>query len=193
MYNALPFADGCCNSWTTIRKLNSLFRLSVDCFSAFTYRRYSMAHTALQVADKFIRLGLKSGKYFTQMQLLKLVYIAHGWTLATTDQPLIHNQVEAWQYGPVIPDLYHELKYNGAKPIERPILSDEASFSSFENQVIDFTFKNYGNFSAFQLSDITHAPNTPWSETFGRLDYIPDNLIANHYKELYQKYSAKAG
>ncbi len=85
------------------------------------------------------------------------------------------------------------LKYNGAKAIERPILSEEASFSPLENQVIDFTFKNYGNFSAFQLSDITHAPNTPWSEAFGRLNFIPDNLIANHYNELYQKYSAKTG
>lgn len=152
-----------------------------------------MAHTALQVADKFIRLGQKSGKYFTQMQLLKLVYIAHGWMLATSNQPLIYNQVEAWQYGPVIPELYHELKYNGAKPIERPILSEEVSFSPHEEHVIDFTFKNYGNFSAFQLSDITHASNTPWSETFGKSNYIPDNLIANHYKELYQKYSKHNG
>ncbi|MDV7506139.1 DUF4065 domain-containing protein [Acinetobacter baumannii] len=151
-----------------------------------------MAHTALQVADKFIRLGLSNDKKFTQMQLLKLVYIAHGWTLATTGQPLIHNQVEAWQYGPVIPDLYHELKYNGAKPIVRPILSEETSFSPYEDQVIDFTFKNYGNFTAFQLSDITHAPNTPWSQTFGQKDCISNSVIASHYKELFQKYSVKS-
>lgn len=152
-----------------------------------------MAHTALQVADKFIRLGLQQNKYFTQMQLLKLVYIAHGWMLATTNQPLIHNQVEAWQYGPVIPELYHELKYNGAKPIAQPILSGPSFFNASEEQVIEFTFKNYGSFSAFQLSDITHAPNTPWSQTFGKSDYIPDNLIASHYKELYQKYSVRNG
>lgn len=152
-----------------------------------------MAHTALQVADKFIRLGLQQNKYFTQMQLLKLVYIAHGWMLATTNQPLIHNQVEAWQYGPVIPELYHELKYNGAKSIDKPILSESVYFTPQEEQVIEFTFKNYGDFSAFQLSDITHAPNTPWSLTFGRGNYIPDSLIASHYKELYQKYSSKRG
>ena len=152
-----------------------------------------MAHTALQVADKFVRLGLSNGKNFTQMQLLKLVYIAHGWMLATSNHPLILNQVEAWQYGPVIPELYHELKYNGAKPIERPILSGPSFFTAHEEQVIEFTFKNYGNFSAFQLSDITHAPNTPWSQTFGRREHIPDSLIANHYKELYQKYSVRNG
>lgn len=152
-----------------------------------------MAHTALQVADKFIRLGAQHGKLFTQMQLLKLVYIAHGWMLATTEQPLICNQVEAWQYGPVIPELYHELKYNGAKPLEHPILSVESFFSPQENQVIDFTFNNYGNFSAFQLSDITHAPNTPWSQTYGRDNYISDGLIKSHYKDLFQKYSVRNG
>lgn len=152
-----------------------------------------MAHTALQVADKFIRLGQQSGKYFTQMQLLKLVYIAHGWMLATGGQPLIYNQVEAWQYGPVIPELYHELKYYGAKPIERPVLVGPAIFTPHEEQVIEFTFKNYGRFSAFQLSDITHAPNTPWSQTYGVREHIPDSLIANHYKDLYQKYSVRNG
>lgn len=152
-----------------------------------------MAHTALQVADQFIRLGKEDGKFFTQMQLLKLVYIAHGWMLAMTNEPLIYNTVEAWQYGPVIPELYHELKYNGAKPIEHPILANPAPFSSNENKVIEFTLKNYGKFSAFQLSDITHAANTPWSNTFGKNDYIPDSLIKSHYKELYQKYSAKNG
>lgn len=147
-----------------------------------------MAHTALQVADKFIRLGLDDGKKFTQMQLLKLVYIAHGWMLGAADQPLIDNLVEAWQYGPVIPALYHELKYNAAKPIEKPILVTEETFSEDELEVITFTYENYGQLSAFQLSDITHATNTPWSQTFGRDNYIPNSLISKHYKELYQKY-----
>ncbi|MBF7695863.1 Panacea domain-containing protein [Acinetobacter rathckeae] len=147
-----------------------------------------MAHTALQVADKFIRLGMANGQHFTQMQLLKLVYIAHGWTLATSNSPLISNHVEAWQYGPVIPELYHELKYNGAREIPNPILNTEAIFSQNEEKAINFTFKNYGNFSAYQLSDITHAQDTPWSKSFGKSDYIPNDLIANHYKELYQKY-----
>lgn len=151
-----------------------------------------MAHTALQVADKFIRIGKQNEKFFTQMQLLKLVYIAHGWMLALAKEPLITNRIEAWQYGPVIPELYHELKLNGAKPIERPILADPALFSPNEEKVIDFTFKNYGDFSAFQLSDITHAANTPWSQTYGKKDCIPEKLIESHYRDLYQKYASKS-
>jgi len=51
------------------------------------------------------------------MQLIKLVYIAHGWTLGLYNQPLIGKQVEAWTYGPVIPSVYHDFKHYGRDPI----------------------------------------------------------------------------
>jgi len=44
------------------------------------------------------------------MKLQKLVYYAHGWHLALNNEPLIDEQVECWQYGPVISSLFHEFK-----------------------------------------------------------------------------------
>ncbi|AXY58826.1 DUF4065 domain-containing protein [Acinetobacter sp. WCHAc010052] len=161
-------------------------------FSAFTYRRYSMAHTALQVADEFTRLGNQDGKYFTQMQLLKLVYIAHGWMLAVFNEPLIYDEVQAWKFGPVIPNLYQELKIYGSSLIMDPILQFPTQFNEREHQIIHFTYASYGDFSAYQLSDITHAPDTPWSETYGKgvgwAELIPNNVIQSHYQNLYHKY-----
>src|SRR5215510_7158653 len=60
---------------------------------------------------------LDLGQPLTPMKLQKLVYFAHGWSLALTGVPLIKDAVEAWRYGPVIPALYHEFKHNGARPI----------------------------------------------------------------------------
>ena len=38
------------------------------------------------------------------MQLLKLIYVAHGWHLETSSgNPLIQNKIEAWKFGQVIP------------------------------------------------------------------------------------------
>ena len=78
-----------------------------------------MAHTALQVANRIIELGRSKHppQYYTPMQLLKLVYIAHGWTLGICATPLITEQVEAWKYGPVIPDLYQHVKKYGSSSI----------------------------------------------------------------------------
>jgi len=47
----------------------------------------------------------------------KLVYFCEGWHLAVFGESLVQEQFEAWQRGPVVPDLYHSLKRFGANPI----------------------------------------------------------------------------
>ncbi|MCD8455896.1 DUF4065 domain-containing protein [Xylella taiwanensis] len=44
------------------------------------------------------------------MQVLKLVYIAHGWHLGFRQEPLLNKRVEAWRHGPVIRSLYEKVK-----------------------------------------------------------------------------------
>ena len=56
------------------------------------------------------------------MKVLKLVYMAHGFNLAITDDPLINDRVEAWKFGPVIRPLYGKLKQFGSGAI--PSVSD---------------------------------------------------------------------
>ncbi len=47
------------------------------------------------------------------MKLLKITYIAHGFYLGMKQRSLFENNVQAWQYGAVIPDLYHVIKRFG--------------------------------------------------------------------------------
>lgn len=161
-----------------------------------------MAHTALQVANKIIELGQSKlpPQYYTPMQLLKLVYIAHGWMLGICGTPLIREQIEAWKYGPVIPELYQDVKRFGSSPIFVNKLGNfwecpTANFNNDENAVIKYVVDAYGGIDGISLSQITHAPETPWSSTFnsGWGDVIPTDLIANHYRILLQKARANAG
>ncbi|MCL6584270.1 MAG: DUF4065 domain-containing protein [bacterium] len=78
-----------------------------------------MAYDAKAIANYFLDLAKSKGEKLTLMKLLKLIYFAHGWHLAITGKPLIDEQVEAWQYGPVIPSVYHEFKGFGNQPITR--------------------------------------------------------------------------
>jgi uncharacterized phage-associated protein len=59
-----------------------------------------------QVADAILKIAKEQGKPLTPLKLMKLVYIAHGWHMAIENQDLFNNRIEAWKYGPVIPDLY---------------------------------------------------------------------------------------
>lgn len=151
-------------------------------------------YRASTVANELFRLAQVAGRHLTPMQYVKLAYIAHGWSLALRNQPLIRDGVEAWKFGPVIPDLYHQLKHYGAAPVTGPISSwgNSESLSPEDSGLISEVFEKYGSLSGVQLSNLTHKPGTPWSMVYdpqGWGEQIPDSLIRSHYMTL----SARAG
>lgn len=75
---------------------------------------------ALAVANYFIEIAKREGKGITQLGLMKRVYIAHGFSLAIHHKSLLDprfDKVEAWKYGPVIPNVYHSFKQYRSNPI----------------------------------------------------------------------------
>lgn len=97
----------------------------------------------------------------TAMKLQKLCYYSHAWSLVLRDSPLFSNRIEAWANGPVVRDLYrkHRLQY----------MIDETSnlggapnaLSDGQRQVIDAVLRSYGDFSAEELSRLSHS-EAPW-------------------------------
>lgn len=121
------------------------------------------------------------------MQLIKLVYIAHGWMLALYHRPLIKDEVQAWQYGPVIPRLYNAVRSYKSHPVTNPIRSDDGALDDAAESIISQTYGRYGRMSGPALSRLTHASRTPWDlayvpGTFGLV--IPNDLIEDHYAQL---------
>ena len=147
------------------------------------------AVSSIAVANEFIRLGMADNKYFTPMQLLKLSYIAHGWHLGFFDTPLTDDDIEAWKYGPVIPNLYQALKKYGNQAVTTciPVMVDEvAKLSDEQIKIIKFTYQRYSHFTAGQLSALTHQVGTPWSQFFNEHTWgrrIPTATIARYYQE----------
>ncbi|MBL8233482.1 MAG: DUF4065 domain-containing protein, partial [Bryobacterales bacterium] len=77
-------------------------------------------YEALAVANRFLALAARDKKPIDHLKLQKLIYFAHGWYLAFTGSPLLTEHVEAWQYGPVIPTVYHQFKRFGSATITSP-------------------------------------------------------------------------
>lgn len=59
---------------------------------------------AIEQAAKY--LFEKSGKTLTEVELQRLIYLAHCWYLGTYNKPLIDSDYEAWENGPVSRDLW---------------------------------------------------------------------------------------
>ena len=129
----------------------------------------------------------------TIMSLLKYVYLAHGWTLGYTDKPLICHTVEAWKYGPVVPEVYRAFSKQGMyiTQMERfsinPFHSDKPALSDTDMQqkIINAVYKEYSSKSAVHLSELTHRVGTPWHQ-FRHIHYgkIPNDAIHKYYKNL---------
>ncbi|QEL17547.1 Panacea domain-containing protein [Limnoglobus roseus] len=133
---------------------------------------------AAAIANEFLERSGRDQRPVTPMQLLKLVYIADGWYLAVTGNPLFEEPVQAWRYGPVVSPLFHEFKEYGGGAIRKlahvpvPTGDDPFEFSldapfvpkgdTDKLQLLEWVWKTYGSMSGIQLSNLTHQPGTPW-------------------------------
>jgi uncharacterized phage-associated protein len=175
-----------------------------------------MAFSARAVANYFIEKASSEGRTLDPMQLQKLVYFAHGWHLALTGKPLIRERVEAWPYGPVVSDLFQAFKRWGSGAIQEPAPAPaapsaasrmflkpsqwptadyaadlEREMTGFDDivatkQFLDRIWEVYGGFTAVQLSQMTHQPETPWSvvrrtHPGQRSVEIPDDAIKKFF------------
>jgi uncharacterized phage-associated protein len=150
-----------------------------------------MASSATAVANRFIELAGNAGKLVTPLQLIKLTYLAYAWHLETFGTKLFEEQPQAWQYGPVIPSIYHKAKGFRDQPITALLPTDwfggQAALSPDEDRLISSVFASYGGYSGIQLSSMTHKPGAPWFEVWhsaGKNAVIPDALIEAHYDEI---------
>ena len=142
-----------------------------------------MAHDARAVANYFLDKARESGEFLSHLKLQKLVFFAHGWTLALTEKPLIKEPVEAWEYGPVIRTVFNEFKRFGGGPIIVENGKHRADLTDQERRIIDRIWELYGSLKAFQLSNLTHLEGAPWRIARERGDGdIPNSEIMDYFK-----------
>lgn len=158
------------------------------------------------VANEFLELGEMEGIPISPMKLQKLVFFSHGWNLALYDRPLVNEQVECWEYGPVFPSLYRLVKHYGADAItgriesggrvpRLPLDAEEQTRS-----LIKTVWDSYKQHSAIKLSNMTHIPDSPWSRRRRHYEEklmevpigtdIPEESIRDYYRNLGQQVSA---
>ena len=165
-----------------------------------------MTYSPKAIANFFLELAASKGESITPMKLQKLVYYAHGWYLGYTRQPLIDEAIEAWQYGPVIPSLYHEFKQFGSCGIKSKATEfDGARFDFVEvqppqeestNKFLSNVWNSYGKYTGAKLSEMTHAEGSPWEGTWKAARGmkgadIPLDLIEQHFKAVIKKLTSQ--
>lgn len=129
-----------------------------------------MSYSAKAVANTVIEMAAQRGmRDLSPMKLQKLLFYIQSWYVKLYEQPLFDDPIERWDYGPVIRDVYNEFKTFGSSPVTsfatdalgyKPSIQDHDTTAK---ALIHRIFDVYGKFSAIQLSNMTHAPESAWS------------------------------
>lgn len=142
--------------------------------------------TCHDVAQYFLsKVNPEFGDQISNLKLQKLVYYAQGFALAVLGQPLFDEPIEAWEHGPVVPELYHAYKQNGSEPVP-PAEFPEAGtvFSPEQLDLLDQVNEVYGQFSAWKLRNMTHE-EAPWLGAIDNLStVITQESMTDYFKTL---------
>lgn len=138
-------------------------------------------YDARAVAQYIVDRCNLEGKGVSNLKLQKILYFVQAQFLVSTPdhRPCFFNLIEAWDYGPVVPDVYHYFKIYGSAIIpsnpDNSYKPSYADISEEDRHLIDLMIRATENRSANELVEITHH-QTPW-----RTAYVPghSNIITN--------------
>ena len=144
-----------------------------------------MIHDARSVANVMIQKGIDAGEPLTPLQIIKLTYLCQAWMLAMYGRPMFRQKVQAWQHGPVIPQVYHSVKHHGKNPVRTPIDAKPSIFSRNEKHILDEVYRVYGDFSGLELSSLTHVDGSPWHQVTNEYPFRHNHEISHARMEQY--------
>ena len=135
------------------------------------------------------------GRRLSLLEINKLVFIAHGWTLGALDRPLIDNsvsQIQAWSIGPVVVSLHFTLEKWGAESLNlydfysllsrsssrlnpnllplpgssRPHGLERLDEDSRVTDVLKLIYDTYTRYNGGQLITLTTQGDSPWASYY---------------------------
>lgn len=148
-------------------------------------------HSPLAIANAII--ATDPGR--TAMAVNKLVHLVHGWSLAN-GRSVVATEAEVWRYGPVYREVYEAFTNFGHEPIGAtmpyagttmiPLVPKEDEWTwAVVRRVVD----RYRHDDACALSEICHAPDSPWRRVAERHGFavrpgttVPEADMAEHFR-----------
>jgi len=152
-------------------------------YDADSPTRFVMPLTAMQAARKICEHG--SWK-ITNLGLQKILYIAQMLFMGENNGArLVDAEFEAWDYGPVVSDIYRRVRMFGANPIQdiffiEPRPNDGLREAHLHNVCTFLADKKPG-----ELVSITHWKDGAWAKNYRPGTHgivIPDRDILDEYR-----------
>ena len=142
--------------------------------------------TAAKVAEYIIYEAQKRKNPVTNTKLQKLLYFVQGSYLAKHNKKAFEDNIIAWEYGPVVKDIYYKYSLYGAELI---IVTKEfdSKISVMLSEIINIVLEAFLNINQTDLIEETIKRGSPWSYTdiddVISIEDIKDYFLKNYVKE----------
>ncbi len=151
-------------------------------------------YPATLIAAYFVDKAIKDGRPLTQMKLQKILYFAQGYHLTKYGEPVLKEDIQAWKFGPVVPEIYQQYKSYGSDLIlsndnvkDPTVLPSNYSLANVATRLrdtIDYTWRATKNITAERLSSWTHNVDSPWHKSYSPYEYavkIENDVIKEYF------------
>lgn len=123
-----------------------------------------------------VQKELKDHYDVSHLKLQKLLYYVQLYYLGRYFSPMVSHKFEAWEHGPVYPEIYSDLKKCGSQTIfPEDIQGDSSALSKKEKELIEEVMLTYAKLSAWQLCYKTHA-EMPWKNAWEKGKSTPISM-----------------
>ena len=136
---------------------------------------YEVRFIAHFIIDYFSRIG----KPISNLKLQKILYFLWIDYYKNSHDYLFDEEFYAWQFGPVIPEVYDEYCTYGGFSIDRRY--EEHELSAEDEKLLPKFLKKYQNQSVGRLVERSHQRGKPWDYVYNQLGQfravIPFDII----------------
>ncbi len=142
-------------------------------------------YRALSVARYIIERCHSKNRSISNLKLQKILYFVQAEFLVSRGHPCFAEQIEAWDFGPVVPEVYQKYKIFGSSNIPvfgRP--TNAVVIRNDDQEIINDIVDECARYSASALVDITHH-QLPWLDAYvpGYNNVISQSSIKNYFTE----------
>lgn len=143
-------------------------------------------YSALDVARYIILYCNRLGQTISNLKLQKILYFVQAEFLVSNGKPCFSERIEAWDFGPVVPDVYHRYKVYGGASI--PCIGADDNYCPFnekDRKLADGIIKECAKYSASMLVEITHK-QSPWQKAYQKRSgtLISNESIKSFFQEV---------
>lgn len=156
-------------------------------------------YDVLDICRYAINYSNKKNYGISNLKLQKILYFIQAYFLLQTHKPCFRENIEAWDFGPVVPEAYHEYKQYGSGDIptvksylqfdsddiwnvER-VAYDDTLIKTEDKELINSVIDKFADYSATDLVSITHN-QAPWKDAYNPYgNHIISNESIRRYFE----------